>query len=154
MKVKTSELVGPPLDWAVAESRGDGRGDEYLKFWRMGGDKKWTYCEIMNSPSVRWSEGGPIIDENDITTFRLDDVSIPNAKGFWQNKYRRSWGASLAGSLSPGDTYGPQGDHWGRAYSIDEDGVMEGPTPLIAAMRCFVASNLGDEVEIPEELLK
>lgn len=28
-----------------------------------------------------------------------------------------------------------------------------GPTPLIAAMRCFVASRLGDEVEIPEELL-
>jgi hypothetical protein len=29
-----------------------------------------------------------------------------------------------------------------------------GPTPLIAAMRCFVASKLGDEVEIPEELCK
>lgn len=26
------------------------------------------------------------------------------------------------------------------------------PTPLIAAMRCYVASKLGDEVEIPEEL--
>jgi len=26
-----------------------------------------------------------------------------------------------------------------------------GPTPLIAAMRCYVASKLGDEVEIPEE---
>lgn len=28
----------------------------------------------------------------------------------------------------------------------------KGPTPLIAAMRCFVASRLGDEVEVPEEL--
>ena len=28
-----------------------------------------------------------------------------------------------------------------------------GPTPLIAAMRCFVASRLGDEVDIPEDLL-
>ena len=27
-----------------------------------------------------------------------------------------------------------------------------GPTPLIAAMRCYVASKLGDEVKIPEEL--
>lgn len=27
-----------------------------------------------------------------------------------------------------------------------------GPTPLIAAMRCFVASKLGDEAEVPEEL--
>lgn len=29
-----------------------------------------------------------------------------------------------------------------------------GPTPLVAAMRCLVASRLGDEVEIPEELCK
>ena len=30
---------------------------------------------------------------------------------------------------------------------------IEGPTALIAAMRCFVASKLGDEVDIPDELL-
>lgn len=28
-----------------------------------------------------------------------------------------------------------------------------GPTPLIAAMRCYVASKLGDEIKIPKELL-
>lgn len=28
----------------------------------------------------------------------------------------------------------------------------EGKTPLIAAMRCYVASKLGDEVEMPEEI--
>ena len=28
-----------------------------------------------------------------------------------------------------------------------------GPTPLIAAMRCLVASKLGEEVEIPNELI-
>ena len=27
-----------------------------------------------------------------------------------------------------------------------------GPTPLIAAMRCYVASKMGDEIELPEEL--
>jgi hypothetical protein len=33
-------------------------------------------------------------------------------------------------------------------------GVTEhpGPTPLIAGMRCYVASELGDEVEIPHDL--
>jgi hypothetical protein len=30
--------------------------------------------------------------------------------------------------------------------------IQHGPTPLIAAMRCYVTSKLGDEVEIPEEL--
>jgi len=34
----------------------------------------------------------------------------------------------------------------------DESYTLDGPTPLIAAMRCYVASKLGDEVEIPEEL--
>ena len=27
-----------------------------------------------------------------------------------------------------------------------------GPTPLVAAMRCYVVSKLGDEVEIPKEI--
>jgi hypothetical protein len=28
----------------------------------------------------------------------------------------------------------------------------DGPTPLIAAMRCYVGSQLGNEMEIPEEI--
>lgn len=46
----------------------------------------------------------------------------------------------------------------GRPYWLAEtqpdhnDQSEEGSTPLIAAMRCYVASKLGDEVEIPEEL--
>ena len=35
---------------------------------------------------------------------------------------------------------------------VGVDCVYEGPTPLVAAMRCYVASKLGDVVEIPEEL--
>jgi hypothetical protein len=30
--------------------------------------------------------------------------------------------------------------------------LQYGNTPLIAAMRCYVASKMGDEIEIPEEL--
>ena len=33
------------------------------------------------------------------------------------------------------------------------DQVQDAYTPLIAAMRCYVASKLGDEVEIPNELI-
>jgi hypothetical protein len=29
----------------------------------------------------------------------------------------------------------------------------EGPTPLVAAMRCYVASKLGEEIDVPEALL-
>jgi hypothetical protein len=31
--------------------------------------------------------------------------------------------------------------------------IQHGPTYLIAAMRCYVASKLGDNIDIPEELL-
>jgi hypothetical protein len=30
---------------------------------------------------------------------------------------------------------------------------MKAPTPLVAAMRCYVASKLGDEVEVPNEIV-
>jgi hypothetical protein len=33
------------------------------------------------------------------------------------------------------------------------DCVAFGPTPLVAAMRCYVASKLGDEVKVPKEIL-
>jgi hypothetical protein len=34
------------------------------------------------------------------------------------------------------------------------DCVAFGPTPLIAAMRCYLASKLGDEVDVPDELME
>ena len=37
-------------------------------------------------------------------------------------------------------------------YADEKQFMCSGPTALIAAMRCFVASKLGDEVEVPEEL--
>lgn len=40
-----------------------------------------------------------------------------------------------------------------RAQGFDYNCVSYGPTPLIAAMRCYVASKFGDEIEIPKELL-
>jgi hypothetical protein len=43
------------------------------------------------------------------------------------------------------------GDWWAGPES-DPHRPVSGPTPLIAAMRCYVASKLGDEVDIPEEL--
>jgi len=39
---------------------------------------------------------------------------------------------------------------WRADNGIDQSEL--GPTPLVAAMRCYVASKFGDEVEIPDEL--
>ena len=41
--------------------------------------------------------------------------------------------------------------HWQAANALVTK-VFTAETPLVAAMRCYVASKLGDEVELPEEL--
>lgn len=43
-------------------------------------------------------------------------------------------------------------NHWVATDDFWESAYV-GPTPLVAAMRAFVASKLGDEVEVPEELV-
>ena len=45
------------------------------------------------------------------------------------------------------------GGSW-AAYKNSESEThrLTGPTPLIAAMRCYVASELGPEMDVPEEL--
>ena len=48
------------------------------------------------------------------------------------NTYRNGWRAARHVSTAP--TYG------------------YGPTPLIAAMRCYVASKMGEEINIPNEV--
>ena len=41
---------------------------------------------------------------------------------------------------------------WSAAYN-PSGATQDGPTPLIAVMRCFCCSKLGDTVEVPEELI-
>ena len=49
--------------------------------------------------------------------------------------------------------YGPNGT-WKAVIGETPRGIpCYGPTPLIAAMRCYVASKLGDTVQIPKELV-
>ena len=72
--------------------------------------------------STDWSQGGPIIEREGM--------------GVWMYQWNE------------------QGEPEAGWYAEDKDGdhVRTGTTPLIAAMRCYVASKLGDEVEIPNEL--
>ena len=42
-------------------------------------------------------------------------------------------------------------DGW-SAYTENLRNLHQGPTPLIAAMRCYVASQLGDDIDIPDTL--
>ena len=121
--MKTSELTGAALDWAVAKA--DEERDvlfcqrQYGRLIvRIAGDHETRDIEWPYTPSTDWSQGGPIIER--------ESIKVDPRKGQWE-------------------------------ATIWNEAVMQnpayGPTPLIAAMRCYVASKLGDEVEIPEELL-
>ena len=130
MKIKTADLIGPALTWAVATIEGYGglrrnphAFDQALIMNRADG--QCVLFSTLNYPAD-WSQGGPIIERREISLKR----NAPCSKG-------REWEAS------PSITAKGAGGKWGY-----------GPTPLIAAMRCFVAATLGDEVEIPDELMK
>ena len=80
------------------------------------------------NPSTNWSQGGEIIDRMQL------------------NRLTTNVGGGYTASVKV-----PIIDTDGDADMVWKHG--SGPTPLIAAMRCYVASKLGDEVEIPEELV-
>ena len=55
-------------------------------------------------------------------------------------------------ALNMEDTHEWRAAMWWDDEDSKGDILMVGPTPLIAAMRCYVASKLGDDVDIPKEL--
>jgi hypothetical protein len=75
-------------------------------------------------------------------------------EGYAEHEYSTDWAQGgpiieREGMTIALDAFGWQARHYDGE---SEPWIMTGPTPLIAAMRCYVASELGDEVEIPEEL--
>ncbi len=124
--MKTSELTGAALDWAVAKCEGIGLGPRgFVVYYFEGEPAMWQ-------PSTDWAQGGPIIDREDIAMSSTPD-------GLWA-------------------AYAPKGtrlvQHGGQAVEVfNWTYKQQGYTPLIAAMRCYVASKLGDEIDLPKELL-
>jgi hypothetical protein len=111
--MKTSELTGHALDWAVAMCEGIDHDTAALNIM-FGDDNDWFLA-----PSTDWAQGGPIIEREGIGVYQ----------------YRGAWSAHCP--LPNGGLHA----------------CMENqPTPLIAAMRCYVASKLGAEVDVPELL--
>jgi hypothetical protein len=126
--MKTSELTGAALDWAVAKCEGidvevhsadmiiKRRLQSLTQEEAAGMSPPKPYLVVPGVGNANysgdWAQGGPIIEREGIAV-------------------GKSW------------------EHW-KAFTDASKG--EGPTPLIAAMRCYVASKLGDEVDVPEEL--
>ena len=151
--MKTSDLTGTALDWAVAKIV-DGEApiwDENAQDYFLG--MKSDLCFLKEfCPSTNWAQGGPINDRESISVFRIDDEHLVDERGFCTNEYRPIWGAVVGLQHSAEQSHNGYGEPCGLVYEIAVEYAVEGPTALIAAMRCFVASKLGDTVEIPKEL--
>lgn len=129
--IKVAEATELQLDWLVAKCVG-------LKLHRnalLDGQIKegWWVSGYYMDPnnwiplsrlnfSTSWAQGGPIIERE-----RIDLSAKTNAGSDFDE-----WRASIGIGARQRNRYGD--------------------TPLIAAMRCYVASKLGATVEVPEEL--
>lgn len=104
MKIKTNELTGTALDWAVAAC-------EETTARGLVSHAKY---------STDWAQGEPIIEREWISIWHVG-----------KHLYATAWKADQGGLFYSGAS----------------------STPLIAAMRCYVFSKLGEEVDIPDELV-
>jgi Protein of unknown function (DUF2591) len=134
MKIRISKATKPQIDWLVAKCEGETPrtvvNHTVTEF--IAGIRRyyvtidhWAHeTDTRYDPSTNWAQGGPIIEREGV------NISIQND--------------------DHGNTYSGEARWWAQMDCRVH--TSYGPTPLIAAMRCFVASKLGNEVEVPDAL--
>ena len=122
MKIKTNKLTGTALDWAVAKCEGA------TDFWFDTVATHWVKLHGQDR-ALRYGWAQSYLPS---TNWSHGGPIIERANiAVWPDDEEGGWFASADG---------------GRCDDC------KAPTPLIAAMRCYVASKMGDEVEVPKEL--
>lgn len=137
MKVQTTNLIGAALDYAVARAENIPAEEIKLPGWK--GDNLYRFLRdeegklngsYMTGPGLIFHKGpagDDIIDREGINTMRGNDLYFPKGN--------------------------EKGEHYEKLWIAKHNGLMaHGPTRRIAAMRCYVASVLGNEIDLPETL--
>ena len=129
--MKVYELKGHALDWAVAKCAGLLEPRE-----RYG---KMVPAVVLDMEY--WSNGDPMVRLN------------PCPDVYYRAEYDPSTNWEHGGPIIERERINlwNEGHDW--EASLYGKHIVWGETPLVASMRCYVASKLGDEVEIPAELL-
>jgi hypothetical protein len=146
VELKTAELTGQALDWAVAKC-------SEMPLFTMGDEWPGNYSVTMTAaekpilildftgrmwreyqgvtvpwePSTNWAQGGPLLDKYATMVFSRDSSADVMIGGFW-NPSREA----ACEKKTP------------NAY---------GPSILVALCRAIVAANLGSVVQVPAELV-
>ena len=124
MLVNVSEATNVQIDWLVAKCEGfDALAYEIKR--KAQNRSSWEAAPRW-APSTDWSQGGPIIGQMFAQGLRLHTAEYVTGV---HNKNL------IVASLD------------------NPNGFYYGPTPLIAAMRCYIASKFGNEIDIPKELV-
>lgn len=116
--MKVSELQGAELDYWVAKADGVQLMPQMPP--RMADCWDRDECDWCTySPSTEWMQGGPIIERDRISVL----AQVTMYSGVAINRVDRTWEAE-----------------------VGDQPRVAGPTPLIAAMRAYVARKFGPEV--------
>ena len=132
--MKTADLIDRPLDWAVAKCKG-------------------TTVEIHSVAMITARRLNVLSLEEAATLPPPKPYLVIPGKG--NAAFSTNWaqGGPIIEREKISLSYMNNFNAWHAEIGDECDHNAYGPTPLIASMRCFVASKLGDDVEIPKELL-
>ncbi len=134
IEVKTAELIGVALDYAVFRAVGVFPHGILLETpWpKVRQQEGYVYVidrlylgDTLYSPSTNWSQGGPLIEK-----YCMEVVT-------------------MAGQFHAVTNRGHSTVHYVDVYEEDFEGC--GTTHLVAVCRAIVASKLGDTVQVPRE---
>lgn len=132
MKIKTAELTGRGLNAAVALALG-------AKIVKTPESQSWMFYgppSLMNGVDPGWSLQAP-----DYCSDGLKAMQVLERECIGLECTGHCWEAYTAIEVADED------------FIVPQFVSQTGPTSIIAIWRCFVTSKLGDEVEIPKELL-
>ncbi|CAI8773305.1 phage protein NinX family protein [Pseudomonas soli] len=128
IEMKTADLAGEALGWAVGIADGLDLIPEYGNPWRVFAryqGQAIAHTKLYN-PWEDWALGGSLIESID-----PEERRVPKVLGGGR-------GAEVWADLGDGDA---------------RVGFASGETRLIAATRAYVAAKLGDTVQVPKKLL-
>ena len=101
--------------------------------------------------AVAKCEGQALLDPNNNEWEYCWNLLGDNSGDYYSPSTNWEQGGPLIDSAGIAVSFGPQ---WTAVHNRRLGHCYYGPTPLIAICRCYVASKLGDTVDIPDELFK
>lgn len=138
--VNTSELIDKSLDWVIAKLlnlpicrdpmgfAADAPGSLEAGWWiweTPSGSKpsRFQRIGVDFSPRTNWQQAGEV--------FMLEDIGFLLIDGVWH--------AGIGWEFFQSEAFAHH--------------RQTGPTQLVAALRCFISKRIGEQVEVPDDLL-